>query len=98
MIMVVRLECLVRFLVAGRVRLLVPLDLRLTFGLRRAKLSHLDSCGSFHPSKDATLVAASQGSIRKGASLSSTTRCSVGSNAWEWAHRLFLALWGWCYT
>src|SRR5215210_8035955 len=98
MIMVVRLECWVRFLVAGRVRLLLPLDLRLTLGLRRANLRHLDFCGSIHPSKDATLVYDSQGSIQKGASLSSTTRCSVGSNAWEWVHRLFLALSGWCYT
>jgi hypothetical protein len=39
--MVVRLECWVRFLVEGRVRL--PLDKRLTFGLRRAKTRHLDS-------------------------------------------------------
>jgi hypothetical protein len=65
MIMVVRLECWVRFLVAGRVRLLLPLDLRLTLGLRRANLRHLDSCGSIHPSKDATLVYDSQGSIQK---------------------------------
>ena len=44
MMMVVRLERWVRFLVAERVRL--PLDLRLTFGLRRANLHHLDSRGS----------------------------------------------------
>ena len=47
--MVVRLECWVRFLVEGRVRL--PLDKRLTFGLRRANPGHLDFRGSIHATR-----------------------------------------------
>src|SRR5215203_1750561 len=60
--MVVRLECRVRFLVEGRVCL--PLHKRLTFGLRRAKTRYLDSCLGIHPSKDATPVFDAQGSTQ----------------------------------
>jgi hypothetical protein len=63
LMVVVRLECWVRFLVEERVRL--PLDRRLTFGLRRAKPRHLDSCVGVHALKDATPLSDSQGSIRK---------------------------------
>src|SRR5215212_4775697 len=56
---VVRLECWVRFLVECRGRL--PLDKRLTFGLRRAKARHLDSCVSSHLLKGEPIVADSQG-------------------------------------
>src|SRR5215218_9057303 len=60
--MVVRLECWVRFLVEGRVRL--PLDKRLTFGLRGAKPRHLDSCVKSHLLKDEPIVADSQGNMQ----------------------------------
>jgi hypothetical protein len=60
---VVRLECRVRFLVEGRVRL--PLDRRLTFGLRRAKPHHLHSCVGVHAPKDATPGSDSQGESTK---------------------------------
>jgi hypothetical protein len=55
----------VRFLVEGRVRL--PLDKRLTVGLRRANSRHLDFRGSIHASKDAIAVSVSQESIHKAA-------------------------------
>jgi hypothetical protein len=58
LMMVVRLECLALFLVEGRDRL--PLDRRLTFGLRRAKLRHLDPCVGVHALKDATPASDSQ--------------------------------------